>query len=178
MKYSTFILFLVCSILLFSSFAAYSQVEMYLYPNINTDKQQLQFFDIARIVGDETIRESIGAITIDPACYADNLVDRSEIRRMLQNISQDNLRIYGSAVRIRYIRPVTNRTDFKNSVHRDRIRSGEKVSVIIRRNGLMIQTPATAIGNGKRGDFIKVKLKDSRKIKGRISSDGDIEVWM
>jgi len=42
----------------------------------------------------------------------------------------------------------------------------------------MIQTLATAVENGKRGDIIRVKMKDARKIKGRVSRDGDIEVWM
>jgi len=178
MKYGAFTIALVSVCLVSISLKAYGRVELYLYPNINTAKQQLQMCDIARIVGDEETRTAIGTITIDPVFYADRLVDRSEIRRILHNAAPDELRIYGSAVRIRTILPATNRKDFRNSVRRDRIRSGEKVTVIIRKNGVMIQTLATAVENGKRGDIIRVKMKDARKIKGRVSRDGDIEVWM
>lgn len=178
MKNSVFVIFLVSVCFLLVTLKAYGQIEMFLYPVVNTDKQQLQLLDVARIVADDATRTALGAITIEPAYYADMLLDRSEIRRILNNTDSDNLRIYGSAVRIRNVSPVINRSDFQTKVHRDRIKSGEKVTVIIRKNGVMIQSLATAIESGKSGDIIRVKLKDTRKIKGRISREGDIEVWM
>jgi hypothetical protein len=178
MKNSVFIIFLISACFLLVTLKAYGQIEIFLYPIVNTDKQQLQLLDVARIVGDEASSAAISAIPIEPSYYADRLIDRSEIRLILHNAVSDNLRIYGSAVRIRNISPVINQSDFHTKVHRDRIKSGEKVTVIIRKNGIMIQSLATAIESGKSGDIIRVKLKDTRKIKGRISREGDIEVWM
>jgi len=53
MKYSAFTIVLVSVCLVSVSLKAYGRVELYLYPNINTAKQQLQMCDIARIVGDK-----------------------------------------------------------------------------------------------------------------------------
>ena len=57
------------------------------------------------------------------------------------------------------------------------VKKGEKVNLIVRKNGILLKTVGTAVESGIRGEWIRVMLKKSRKkIMGRVAKSGVIEV--
>ncbi len=159
---------------------AAGDVTIYLHPNAELGERAIRVGDLGGIEGDEARTEGISAITVDPRFLEDGLIDRSEIREMLKERREDSVRIIGNAVRITAKRDgkTPEQKDTQAAVTDGSVKSGDKVTIMINRKGISLQTGATALEDGKTGDTIRMRLKNAREVRGRVSGTGDVEVWM
>jgi flagella basal body P-ring formation protein FlgA len=89
----------------------------------------------------------------------------------------ESVAIYGNAVKIQEKREKSAAIENAGKVEH-LVKSGEKVRMRVCKNGVMVETSATALQQGKRGESIRLQLQNSRKVNARVSSKGEVEVWL
>ncbi len=160
---------------------AAGEITIYLHPNAELGERAVRIGDLGSVEGDEAGTEAISSIAVDPRFFEDGLIDRSEIREMVKDRPENHVRIVGNAVRITAKRaektPEQNGTRAA-AITDGNVKSGDKVTLMINRKGISLQTGATALEDGKAGDTIRMRLKNAREVRGRVSASGDVEVWM
>ncbi len=160
---------------------AAGEATIYLHPNADLGERAMRIGDLGSIEGDESQIEEISGMTVDPRFFEDGLIDRSEIREMIKERRGESVRIIGNAVRITAKREAktAGRQEAQTMPPADgTVKSGDKVTIMINRKGICLQTGATALEDGKAGDTIRMRLKNAREVRGRVSAAGDVEVWM
>jgi len=165
---------IITLLLLLSGISVYADIRLYLLPEVEPAKGRLTIKDIARIDCDPAIKKFLEDINISPLIQKDGYIDRREIGKLVRNYTMDLVLIYGNAVKVGRVHD-SNYQEPKDDENFS-IRSGDTLSVIINKNGISIEMPGTALEEGKMGDEILVKIKNSKRIKGIIKGEGIVEV--
>jgi hypothetical protein len=167
----------VCTVVLIylSSIALALSNEILLYLNPEARKAPAVYLkDIAKV--ESVSPEDIGAILIPERLYNDGYIDADEIRNfMIEENIKGTIRIFGSAVRIRDDAAVAQKEDSKNEAD-IAIQHGDRVDIIVRKKGITVQTAGTALTAGKKGDKVFVKTVNARRLPGKITGRGEVEV--
>jgi hypothetical protein len=157
--------------IIFIVIEAYSEINIYLYSKI-TYSEVIKLRDIGKI---ESNNESIDPedIEIGKSLLSDGLIDSKELRSFLMNYF-DIINIYGTGTRILlegqqvHMEPVI--------IGDGSITSGANIKIILKNNRIKVATQGTALGDGKIGEIIPIKLKNSRILKGLITSSKTVEI--
>ncbi len=149
------------------------EVRVYLYPSVTTS-EALSLGDVARLEADEA--DSLSALPLDPSIYADGFIDAGEVRAFLSGRTAGILRIFGTAVRVRAPGQSPEEGPAATEFAGPAVHNGERVDVLIRRRGIVIQAPGTALADGKLGDRVFIRTDNSRRIRGVIAGRGLVEV--
>jgi hypothetical protein len=174
--------FLAAAVLFLFMNTVYAEIKIFLHPR-SVAASNLILGDIASIEADQLISDNIKNITIEQSLYSDGYIDKKEIALLLKQYTNDNFSIYGNAVR------VTNdlQDDLYNTADQYDpavilLRKGDRVNIIIKRNGISLMLKGTAIDDGKINDEIAVKLDNKAgalhraTVKGRIKSKDRVEI--
>ncbi len=165
-----------------SSSALSAEVEIYLFSNIETANDKIMLGDISRINADIEKSKAVSSIIIDKKIYSDGFIDRSEIRNLVKDKINDRIFIYGNAVRI--VQKIEEKAEEKSDQDIETkekiipisVKNGDRVELIVHKKGIIVQTDGTAIEDGRTGESIKIMLKGSKKLKGKVVRKGIIEI--
>jgi aspartate 1-decarboxylase len=163
--------------LLLPSVSLKADVKLYIMPRVYKGTAELRVMDIARIEGDRRDVERIGREVILSGYYSDGLVDRSELYRLVNGMTEGLISIYGSASRI------CDGSDMRKSGISESkeqavelVKNGDRVKVIVIKKRMRIEISGKARGSGSRGDEIEVRLKNKRSVRGTITGRGRVEI--
>ena len=157
--------------ILFLSVQAYSEVSIYLYSKIKYS-EEIKVSDIGKI---EYNFESLdpGELIIDPSIFSDGLIDRKELRSFLMD-HFSSIYIFGTGTRILFEDSQISQEQI--IIGDGSISSGADINIILKNKKIRVVTDGTAMGNGKIGDIIPVKLKNSKVVKGLITKNKTVEI--
>lgn len=153
------------SILLTSSIL-FADINIYLYPIVHEHGNGIKLIDIARVESHGETSEEFENMSIDRSLYSDGIVDRKELLSVIRNLSKEMIFINGSGSRIVPQEQVMN--DYISFFDSRLIEKGNSISFELLKKGIKIEMQGTALENGGKGDEIKVKLTNSKILKGRI----------
>ena len=155
----------------FLSVQAFSDVSIYLFPKVKFS-EEIKLSDIGKI---EYKFESIdpGELIIDPSMFSDGLIDRKELRSLLMN-HFSSIYIFGTGTRILF--EDSNKSQEQIIIGDGSISSGADIKIILKNKNIRVLTDGTAMGNGKIGEIIPVKLKNSKVVKGIIIKNKTVEI--
>lgn len=155
---------------------AAGETRLFLNPSV-TSGGGLLLGDVARIEADDATAEALNALPVDSALYADGFIDSREVRTLLlsRGIAL-HVGIFGTACRVNAPREGTPKKSDDPDPGETVVKSGDRVDVMVRKNGIMIQAPGTAIDEGKLGDRVFIRTKNSRRVRGVITGRSTVEV--
>ena len=169
--------FITVLLLLFIGEGAAADVRLFLKPAVTTEQATLYLRDIARIDGSASIKSRIQDILIPESLFRDGYIDRKEIGILIRNQTDEVVLIFGSAVRI-YENGRSSETaiftEDKSSIYS--IRSGDRITVVVKKHGISVKAVGTALEDGRLGEFIKVKLKNTGICRGIVSGRREVKV--
>jgi len=111
---------------------------------------------------------------VDADLLSDGLLDRSELLSVLRTVTDENIIIYGSATRIN---DASKNPADKNGTRSDiRVNRGDMVTVIVNNGGIIIETRGKVVNPGAHGQRVEVELQGKKRIHGKVSGQGIIEV--
>jgi hypothetical protein len=154
-----------------------ADVKIYIMPRVYKGPAELRVMDVARIEGDKRDVEVIGREVILGGYYSDGLVDRSELYRIVRDLTDGLVSIYGSASRISdgSIMIKSHPSESKEAAV-DLVKNGEIVKVTVVNKRMRIEVRGKAKGNGSQGDEIEVRLMNKRSVRGIITGKGRVEI--
>ncbi len=149
------------------------EIRVYLNPDAGASTI-LCLGDVANVEAAE--QSDIADIVIPEPLYHDGYLEASEVRGLLNKIHPGlAIRVFGSAVRI--VKKRANESTHNNSAdEKFTMRNGDIVDVVLRHKGIVVRTFGTALSDGKKGDRIIVKTAHSRRLSGKVSGRGMVEV--
>ncbi|HNV47325.1 MAG TPA: flagella basal body P-ring formation protein FlgA [Spirochaetota bacterium] len=167
---------LIVAFLITALGVAAAEVRLLLYPTAQRGDAPLALSDVARVEAGAAT-DAIGAILIPGELCRDGLLDRTEIAALVARLTNDLVFIEGNAVRI--VRPNGARDEAPAGPARDvGIKAGERITVVVRKNGVAIELPGVALGDGRAGETVSVRLKGAARLTGRIVEGGRVEVTL
>lgn len=176
MRRASYILALVLMSACLAGASGVNDVSLYLFSSVEKTST-LVLGDICGIDAPRDIESGVRAIPVEQGLFADGYIDRSELRSYLASRGMESVAIYGNAVKIQEKREKSAAIATASTVEH-LVKSGEKVKMRVCKNGVMVETSATALQQGKRGATIRLQLQNSRKVNARVSSKGEVEVWL
>jgi hypothetical protein len=155
---------------------AAGDIRLYLNPSVTTGGKLL-LGDIARIEADEATAETLGALPVDDSLHSDGYIDSREVRALLlsRGISY-HVGIFGTACRVSAPADILHKKTDEPAPGEAVVKSGDRVDVILRKNGIMIQAPGTALDEGRLGEGVFIRTKNSRRVRGVITGRSTVEV--
>jgi hypothetical protein len=160
----------------------YGEIKIFLRPKVNL-VNNLSLSDMAFIETDKNNIESLKKITIGSELYSDGYVDKKELSLLLKQYTDENIIIYGNAVRTF---STGQESDQSNIMDQDHIggvvlRKGDTVDVEVKKNGISIILKGTAIDEGRINDEIAVRINYksgslSKSAKGRVKAKDLVEI--
>ncbi len=155
---------------------AAGDTRLYLHPAVSS-AGNLLLGEVARIESDEATAEALGALPVDGALYADGYLDSREIRALLLSRGYAfHVGIFGTACRVNAAVDIARKTTDVPEAGEVAVKSGDTVDVTVRKNGIVIQAPGTAIGDGRMGDKVFIRTRNSRRVRGVITGRSAVEV--
>lgn len=154
--------------------SVFARVNIYLIPEVETDKKNLTLSDIASIDDDRIMQA--GKIIIPQLLYKDCLIDRKELNEHLATISNQSFTIFGNGVKIRFKeteKPLLIETKEEKPVI---VKKGEIVELVIRNKKISIEMSGKSLDNGTEEDEISVRLKNGKVLKGKPLGSGKVAV--
>ena len=152
--------------ILFTSSILFADVNIYLYPIAHIKGNGITLNDIAMVETNGENAENLENIRIDSSFYADGIVDRKELLDIIRNFSNEMIFINGSGSRI--VQHEKSDNDYISYLDSRLIEKGNSVNFEFSKNGIKIEIPGTALEDGGKGDQIKVKLTNSKILKGTV----------
>jgi len=146
--------------------ACFAELNLYLYPRVESKKGAITMSDIANIEADKQSAGRIERIGIDESFFSDGYLDRKEIMDILKESIAGPINIYGSGVRVVKVEG--------DAVVRDSrivVQKGATVRFQVVNSGILVELKGTAMSDGAVGDEIPVKLKGSTVSRGRIVNE-------
>lgn len=165
-------------LILLAGGTAFAELRIYLFPGIEVETKEPLLGDIGKIEGDTPALKKIREMKIAPELYADGYIDRRELRSLLRACTDDIIIIHGNAVRVTKKASVEEAVD-QAEVPEEKVlsvKTGERVHLSVRKNGILVEMNGTAVGEGRVGDEINVRLKGSRTVKGILRKGKMVEV--
>lgn len=167
-----FRVFLLLLLLLPLSVSA--RVNIYLFPEVETDKNNLVLSDIAGIEGDQT--EQVSAITIPKLLYKDFIVDRKELNDFLAVSLNQAFAIFGNGARLTFKKKETPVPEVLKEEKPVIVKKGDYVDLIIKKKGISIEMTGKSLQNGTADDEISIRLRNGKILKGKPFSAGRVVV--
>jgi len=163
---------LILLLLMGSSVWGAREVRVYLNPSVAA-AGALTLGDVARVDADDA--DSLAALPLDASVYADGFIDSGEIRAAVSGRTTGLLRIFGTAIRVRPPE-IRGETDAIPVIGESAVKNGDRVDVMVRKNGIVIRAAGTALAEGNVGDRVFIRTGNSRRIRGVIAGRGLVEV--
>lgn len=167
---------LVLIIILLLPLSALARLNVYLIPEVETDKKSLTLSDIAGIEGRPVLKA--GSIVIPETMYKDLFVDRKELNDYLAREISGSFAIYGNGVKLHFKEAekslIAEEMEEKPVV----VKKGDAVELLIRNKGISIVMTGKAMQNGTVDDEINVRLKNGRTLKGKPLCAGKVAVFL
>lgn len=161
---------LIMFFLLTSTFS-FGQVKVFLHSSVKTDGKDVSLSDIARIGGTQNGTIKTDEILIKQKHLENGYISRKTVQTILKENGINGV-VYGSSVRLL---PADDKNKFVNK--RSVIDRGDIVDIIIRRNGILIETTGTSLVKAKPGDKVTVKVNSKgRRLKGILLENRKVEV--
>lgn len=151
-----------------------ARINIYLIPEVETDKKEIVLSDIAGIDGDEIT--AAGKISIPHNMYKDMLIDRSELNGYLASELKGNYAIFGNGVRLNFKKDEIATAQETKEEKPVLIKKGDNVDLVIRNKGISIELRGRAMQGGTEDDEIDVRLKNGKIFKGRPFESGKVAV--
>ncbi len=151
-----------------------ARVNIYLIPEIETDKKEIVLSDIAGIDGEEIT--AAGKISIPHTLYKDMLIDRRELNEYLASELKGSYAIFGNGVRVSFKK---NESESAQEIQEEKpvlIKKGENVDLVIKNKGISIELRGRAMQGGTEDDEIDVRLKNGKIFKGKPFASGKVAV--
>lgn len=172
------IIFILISVLLFNS-RAFCAIQLILHQSVNLLEENIYLRDIASLNNYGNENQDIQNLEIPAGLYADGFIDRKEVISSLRKNTNNIFFIYGNAVRVKRNSEseAMNKFDSSGEI---KIRKGDKINFIIKKNGIYLEISATAMNDGKINDEIFVKPEKNtgyglKTVKGIIRSKDCVE---
>ncbi|MDY6934312.1 MAG: flagella basal body P-ring formation protein FlgA [Spirochaetota bacterium] len=155
----------------------FAEIKIFLFPIVEIDGIDITLKDVGMIDYNSTIHKKIEDIEIFRELYMDGYLDRMELRNLLNRNIKEDIIIFGNAVRILTKDDDSDKQKKYEREWRDYIvTKGDRVNLIVKGNGITIGSSGMAVNDGKIGDEIKVKLKGSKVVRGRLTKGRLVEV--
>lgn len=148
------------------------EVVLYLVPRVAAGARGLTLGDIARIEGDQGETGRLAECPIEPALYADGIVDRTEVKSLVKRLISGTSVIYGGGVRVDEVDDGGRHTDAREPL----VVKGRAVRFVVTRKGVRAEVPGTALQDGVEGDTVSVKVLRSKIAHGRVTGEGMVEM--
>lgn len=161
-------------LLLLLPLSASARVNIYLFPEVETDKNNLTLSDIAGIEGDQA--EQISAISIPKVLYKDFIVDRKELNDFLAVSLNQAFAIFGNGARLTFKKNETTVSEVIKEEKPVIVKKGEYVDLVIKNKGISIEMTGKSLQNGTVDDEINIRLRNGRILKGKPFSTGRVVV--
>lgn len=163
--------------LLFSG-SVFAEVVVLLLPRAAA-VGSLRVRDLARVDALDRVRGAVENIEVPEKLYQDGYLDRREIGELIRAHVKDLVLIYGNAVKISAKEGNAARGKKAGSSSKHPvIKSGEQVNIVVRKNGISVLLTGTALGSGKVGETLSVRLKDAKKLNGIVREDKTVQVQL
>lgn len=168
----------VLTVLILAAGMALAAGDTRLYLNSSvTAEGGLLLGDVARIEADPATSGMLNALPVDNELYADGFIDSREVRVLLLSRGfNDHVGIFGTACRVNAPRETSGKKTDDPVPGETVVKSGDRVDVIMRKNGIIIQAPGTAIDEGRLGEGVFIRTKNSRRVRGVITGRSTVEV--
>ncbi len=144
--------------------SAYAEARVYLIPRVEHAAGGLSLSRIARV---ETfgVDKHIGDIFIGEELYEDGRIDRDELTGLIRKHYTGPVSIYGNGVAVNAPgdSPMATNTGVNSAV-----KKGKTVRFVVRRNGISVEAIGQAMGDGRAGDIIPVRLDGGRTVNGTV----------
>lgn len=169
-----------CGVMVFISFILlwgtvtplFSQIKIFLHPQVEVGDTDLSLADIASISGSFADLQDVKDTHVRITFLKDGYVDKEEVKNLLLPF-QDDVRIYGNSVRIL---PKEKKKKNKNIDDDFAVQKGQSVEIVIVRNSITVELYGKALVSGDTGDNVTVRLGNNRTFQGVVKEKGVVEV--
>lgn len=184
-------------ILLLSPMPSFAEVRIYLFSNMERSSHELKLKDVSRIEADPVTCRRLEGLTVSDNLYSDGYFDKSEVEALAAGSTGELIYVYGNSVHITRS-PLADLPEVKHekktgtaaapapgkkmepdknsSVADILVKSGDQVSVCLRKNGITLEVTGSAAGNGKKGDRIGVRIKGLKMLQGKVIDKKTVEL--
>lgn len=154
---------------------AEAEVRLFLYPVVERGDGAITVGDVARVDAGAA-SDKIRGVAIPADLCRDGYLDRTELQYLLSKHTGDLVCIEGSAVHL--VSPRGAEPGGIPAVDRRvrAVKAGDRLTVVVKKNGIEIELPGVALADGIAGDAVNVRLKGASQVKGRITAEGRVEV--
>lgn len=156
-----------------------AEIKIFLIPRFEfAGADKLSLSDIAVIEAYNADTDQIKKLEIPEDLYEDGFVERGEIFSILEQNGVKDFSIFGSAVKItsKNCTPESKNEVVKNQNDDSTVKSGDNVNLVVKKNGVIIELTGTADVGSCENKEIKIKLKGSKLVKGKLKSGKVVEV--
>jgi len=154
--------------------SASARINIYLIPEVETDKKNITLSDIAGIDGDQNKYAEM--IEIPRFLYKDFIIDRKELNDYLSSCLNQSFAIFGNGAKIRFAVNDEPAPPVTKEVKPVLIKKGESVELLIRNKCISIVLKGRSLQSGDIDDEISVRINNGRVLKGRPLSAGKVEI--
>jgi len=165
---------ILCVFFLLVPLSVSARVNIYLIPEVETDKKNLILSDIASI-DDDRITQA-GKIIIPQLLYKDCLIDRKELNEHLASIINQSFTIFGNGVKISFKEEENSSLIDTKEEKPVIIKKGDLVELVVRNKKISIEMSGKSLDNGTEDDEISVRLKNGKILKGKPMGSGKVAV--
>ncbi len=162
--------------------AAYGEIKLFLRPKVIA-VNDLLLSDIASVEAGQANADNINKIIIESSAYSDGYIEKRELASLLKRYTDENIIIYGNAVKVfidgqhSELIPDIQQNQINDFI----LRKGDRVDIVVKKNGISILLKGTAVNEGKINDEVSIKLEDksgilSKLVKGKVKSRDLVEI--
>lgn len=151
-----------------------AELNIYLHSMADYAEDGITLGAVAAFDGSPEEAEKAKALKIPALLVRDGYLDRKEIEGLLSGVMTGRVYIYGSAVRI--IRAGAVETAEPVEVKRVSVKAGDPVAVRVRKKGILVEMTGSAVADCREGETVEVKLRGYRSLKGRLTSEGTVDL--
>ena len=143
--------------LLFASIATAS-TNIYIYSQADIFDNEILIEDIASVANDNNfdLAKEIERIEIPKGLIKNGRLDANVLTEYLKQSGHSDVRIFGNSVRINMISADANVDDIDEIL----VRANTPVRVILHKNKIRVGITGKALGEGRSGDDIPVRVRD------------------
>lgn len=164
----------LCILLSWPIHPVWADVVIYLKSQVTPPGETIQVKHLAIVDGSPETGNKIRNVVIDGTLLSDGLIDRAELLAVLRGVTDENVIIYGSATRI--TAASKNPAGKVGSQSGIQVNRGDMVTVIVNNGGIIIETRGKVVNPGAHGQRVEVELQGKKRIHGKVSGQGIVEV--
>jgi flagella basal body P-ring formation protein FlgA len=164
----------LCILLSWPIQPVWADVVIYLKSQVTPQSEIIKVKHLAIVDGSPDTGKKIRDMVIEDTLLSDGLIDRAELLSVLRSVTDENIIIYGSATRVTTAsKNPSGKTNRRSDI---RVNRGDMVTVIVNNGGIVIETRGKVVNPGARGQRVEVELQGKKKIHGKVSGPGMVEV--